>query len=630
MCGIAGTIGIPDRAVIEKMTTALSARGPDGAGTCFAERLGVGLGHRRLAVIDVSQAAAQPMSFCNGRYRAVFNGEIYNFAELRKDLEDQGVVFRTASDTEVLLAAYHLWGDACLERFIGMFAFAILDNGSEAKPPRMLLARDRLGIKPLLCYEKAGVFAFASELRALRHTGLLANSLQRESLLDYLATGSVLQPRTSVDGVWAMPPGSAMELRRGSGDQWVRREWQFWDLVSATTSLRHELSSISTDDAVAEVVRLLEEATRYHLVADVPVGSFLSGGVDSAGVTALMSRANGRPVETFTVGYRLSGRQDGELEAARATASCLGTTHRELTVDESLVAEAFQPWVRSLDQPSVDGLNTWIVSRFARKSVTVALSGLGGDEFFAGYPHFGFRNVTDRSENVAREAAITALTWLHGRIPNRFSLRGLQTLDDVPGRLERLRRPIPAQRVDSALRLAVQPKLEGRLRERLGSGSTSNLDAVQQTTHAESSTYLLSTLLRDADVMSMSHGLEVRPVLLHHPLVEFAFALPERLKMRAGDGKWILKRAIERICPLNFTGRAKRGFELPLAQWTVGALRKETEGALQSNSARMLLGNSYRESLLRNVRLGKASFELWAWLVLFSWADAERIELPTE
>lgn len=330
----------------------------------------VAFGHTRLSIIDLSPAGRQPMMHGDGRFWITLNGEIYNYQELRRQLENEGAVFATHTDTEVILAAWARWGIDAVHRFRGMFAFGLWDRQER----RLVLVRDRLGIKPLLWAEVPHGLVFASELKALLASGLVDPVLEPRGILDLLATGSVCQPGTMIRGVRNLEPGTCLVVEPDSRRESIR----YWDAVASVTALRPELAKFSYADAVCMVRDRLEEACRYHLVADVRVGSFLSGGVDSTAITALMTRQMTEPVKSFSVGFENIGEFRHELDAARLAADHMGCDHTEVIISGRDVEDTFNDLIHTIDQPSHDGANTYFVSRAAHGNVKVVLSGLGG------------------------------------------------------------------------------------------------------------------------------------------------------------------------------------------------------------------------------------------------------------
>jgi len=599
-------------------------RGPDADGYYLDPMGDVSMGHTRLSIIDLSSTGHQPMSYGDERFWIVFNGEVYNYRELKTELEQAGHRFRSTSDTEVVLAAYAEWGTNAIRRFRGMFAFALYDRAPMPGAPSVVLARDRLGIKPLLYANKGGVLVFASELRALMESGFVAKQADPEAVLDYLAVGAVFQPRTILSDVQTLPPGCWMEMR-GTEQRIVH----YWDLHEATEGLRNELKNISFEDAVVRVRHLLLDAARYNMVSDVPVGAFLSGGIDSTSVVGLMSEASGRQIRTFSVGFEEVSHSMDERQYARIAAKKLDTDHQEIVVTAVDAANIFPKIIDSIDQPSIDGTNTWLVSQLARASVKVTVSGLGGDELFAGYPHF--RWIADAAQECPKgwPTGLAIARLLSSIRPNRFTQHRLFLYSPQADRLALLRRLLN----DTGLRCDVLPEWNReaslRLTRRQEGFLREDADAVQQTSYGESRCYLVSTLLRDGDVMSMAHGLEVRPMLLDHPLVEFVYALPAKLKLRGKINKGLLVHAAEKYLPEMLRNRPKMGFEMPFGSWMTGPLRDKMRSLLNCPTAARLFQPKYLNRLQEQVVKGNPPRELWAWAILLGWSERFKVELPS-
>lgn len=617
MCGIVGIINHSKAgAVIDAMIRAVHHRGPDDHGRYVDPNAGLALGQTRLSILDLSVAGHQPMSYADGRFLIVYNGEIYNYRELRIELEKAGHQFQSHTDTEVILAAYAQWGTDAIRRFRGMFAFALYDRMPRTGGPSVVLVRDRMGIKPLLYAAKDGWLAFASEIRALLASGLIDRNVDPDAVLDYLAAGSVSQPRTILADVKALPPGCWLEVR-GERHQLVR----YWDLHSATTALRHDLLNISFESAVEEVRCLLLDAARCSMIADVPVGAFLSGGIDSTAVVGLMGEASGQQIRTFSVGFEDAHQEMDERQYARQAAQHLGSNHSEVVVSATEAADIFPQIVAAIDQPSLDGTNTWLVSRAARLDVKVAISGLGGDEMFAGYPHF--REIENAVQNCPAgfPLGLQAMQALHALRPNRFTLSRIFRYASPVRRLAMLRRLMG----DAALKGNVLPRWCQESERRLDLHQRCYLlkdaDGVQQTSYAELNGYLLSTLLRDGDVMSMAHGLEVRPLLLDHPLVEFVYALPSGLKLRSGVNKELLVAAAQKYLPLALCQRPKMGFEMPFSGWMAGPLKDQMQALLRGETAKAVFQVGYLSRLRASVAAGNPPRELWAWAILLAWCE---------
>lgn len=498
------------------------------------------------------------MSTADGRYTITFNGEVYNFADVKRDLEALGESFGSTGDTEVLLRAYVRWGASCVARFRGMFALAIWD-GVEGS---LFLARDRLGIKPLYHRISPDGIAFASEVRTLLATGLAERRLSPEGLRGYLSTGSVQDPDTLVEGVFNLLPGHTLMWTRGG----VTTE-AFWAIPPPAGDLvtdPREAASLLGDE--------LDRAVRLRLVSDVPVGVFLSGGYDSSAVALLAARAASSSLQTFNVAFDEAPYDESRF--AKDVAGKLGTLHHEIRLSTTDILGGFEPALAAQDQPSGDGVNTWVISRAVRQTgLKVALSGLGGDEVFAGYP--GFRSF----ERILRggRSARTVPGVLRDGIARSFSPLG------VPSRLRKasqlaaaggdprstyrvLRGMFSAQEIDRLATREVRARFTDRPVEALEAEDPVNLYS-----RFELEGYLRNTLLRDADQMSMAHALEVRVPLIDHRVVELAFSVAGAAKLAAGRQKPLLVDGVPGLAEL-VAGRPKMGFVLPFETWFRGAL----------------------------------------------------------
>ncbi|WP_129127758.1 asparagine synthase (glutamine-hydrolyzing) [Geomonas oryzae] len=611
MCGVAGIIGkSADAELVRKMARTLVRRGPDSDGIWADPGGGAALGHTRLSIIDLSDSGRQPMTTADGRYWIVFNGEIFNYLELRKQLLGLGGCFHSNSDTEVILAAFERWGTASFGLLRGMFAFVLWDR--EAR--RAYLVRDRLGIKPLLWAEVPGGLVFGSEIKAVLASGLVEPVMEPLALFDLLATGSVSHPRTMVRGVHSVAPGTFMVLD-ANGE---RRVSGYWDAAGAAAKLRPHLSALPYQELVALTRAKLEEACRYHLVSDVPVGSFLSGGIDSTAITALMSRYMAEPVRSFTVGFAETNGLKHELDGARIAADFLGCRHHEIIADGKGFSELFDDFIRTIDQPSYDGVNSYFVSRAAGKEVKVALSGLGGDEIFGGYPHFArFATV----ENAPAKRFDPLLRLLHRLRPSHYTrladLRGQSRAARYAG----MRRLLCDTRIAGSVTAAMMGSFtKGFVEAAIEPLLDAALDSISQTTLVEFNRYLPDTLLRDVDVVSMGHGLEVRPVMLDHLLVEHALALPPSAKLREGRHKSVLVDAVRDLLPPALLDRPKVGFELPIGDWLRSELRERVRWSLESAAARSLFDREFLRGCLASVDSQANTAILWTVVVTVSWA----------
>jgi len=559
------------------MMAALAHRGPDDEGLRVAPAAVVGM--RRLSIIDLA-GGAQPMANEDGTVWVVLNGEIYNFQELRGQLEATGHVFRTQSDTEAIVHAYEEWGPQCVQRLRGMFAFAVVKaDAAGAGGAEVFLARDRFGIKPLYYAEAEGSIAFASEVRALVASGLVPPRLSAAALESYLLFGSVGEPLTLVEGVRSLPPGHRLLLSASRPAAEPEPYWKPGELGA------EESPGTAGESPATRLRSLLEETVRLHLIADVPLGVFLSSGIDSTALAALAGRLC-TGVNTFTVSFR--EQEYSEALLARKTAEALGTTHREFLLDENEMLERIGEAVAGLDQPSMDGINTYFVSWATRQSgLKVALSGLGGDEIFGGYstfrstPHVGrVAAVARRLPQALRSATAPAVAALAEARAKPDAARKLASVWREPEALPEAffftRMLFPPEQVSRLLR-EDRPWSEGR-EEWLGwlEGAAEEAERVDDFTAVswlEARSYMVNTLLRDTDSMSMAHSLEVRVPFLDHALFESVATLPESVK-RGSRPKALLVEALRDLLPAEVVAKTKQTFTLPWERWLRGALKE--------------------------------------------------------
>jgi asparagine synthase (glutamine-hydrolysing) len=558
------------------------------------------------------------MSTPDGRYWIVYNGEVYNYQSLQAELRDAGHQLVSDSDTEVILHAYQRWGEGCLDRLRGMFAFAIWDT-VEA---RLFAARDRLGIKPLYYTQQGragdvtGIFAFASELKALLATQLACPQLNRAALHHYLSFYSVPAPFTMLEGVDALPAGHYLVFQ--DGELQLR---QYWSLPVARPL------DLPEEEMISRLRELLEESIRLRMIADVPVGAFLSGGIDSSAVVALMTRISGERLRTFSVGFGAEGERIDERSAARTLAQHYGTEHTEVIVTGRDVRDQLDRIITAMDQPSGDGLNTYFVSQATASMVKVALSGLGGDELFAGYPQFRMFRQIDRASRVWDGLPAPARKMVRAASALFDPLkRSVAWLDgDLLGRYERVRilfneKAKQALYTPGAINAlpAPQTSLE-YLSQYVHPGEA---DSISRLTRLELKNYMAHTLLRDTDAMSMAHSLEVRVPLIDHKLVEFAVCLPPELKLRQGRTKWIFAQALSDVLPPQVLARPKRGFEMPVAAWMRTDLRDVLDDVFsrQSVERRGLFEAEAVSDVYGDFQQGRTPYMYtWALAVLELW-----------
>ena len=594
MCSIYGCIGKNYSDIEPLFSKELNHRGPDDGGFFVDNEAKVSLGHTRLSIIDLSAHGHQPMVNKDNRYTIVFNGEVYNYQEIRNELEKLGHAFNSQSDTEVILQSFIEWEEKCLDKFRGMFAFVIYDKNTN----ELFLARDRFGIKPLIYTFTNEDFLFSSELSPLMKSGFIPSVLNEASVSDYFAYGAVQQPKTIIKNAYYLMPGHYMKVDIGLNYHIEK----YYDLVTESKKIEH---IDSYDEAVIMVRKALEEATRYHLVADVDVGAFLSGGVDSTAVVALMNHYVNKPINTFSVGFDQQGEVKDELSIAANTAKMLHTNHNEIVVDEQYIINIFDDFIDSIDQPSIDGINTYIVSRETSKNIKVALSGLGGDEIFAGYPHFKniYENI-DTNKNIYTLLGIQLNKIKPNRFTNHFELIGLSPEEGV----------LKTRILDK--RQSYPIEIEDR----------SDLSTIQRITKVEIDNYLLSTLLRDNDVLSMANSLEVRPILLDHKLVELVFSLADNYKIRDKRLKAIFIDSVKDIIPEETWQRKKTGFEMPFATWMNGVLNSRVRSVAENAQKSRLLTTEIVQSFLKRANNKKLKRNDWILFVFFSWIEKNGVK----
>ena len=578
MCGIAGFVGAGDGAVLRRMTDRLSHRGPDAEGFFEKPDAGVFLGHRRLSIIDLA-GGAQPMFTADGQTAIVFNGEIYNHAELRRELQAKGHVFATDhSDTEVLLYAWREWGPAMLDRLNGMWAFAILDAPTRS----LFLARDRFGKKPLYWFHRQGTFGFASELTALLEHPLAPRNESEIARVKFLAHALIPAPHTAIDGIYKLPAGHQLTLQLDGSAPVIQRWWRY--------KLEPDANPTSESGLVDELLEILTRATNRRLVADVPLGVFLSGGLDSSTIAALSVRSlPGRALQTFTICFREPSFDESPFAAQ--VAEFLKTNHHTDTLSLDGALAALPQILDRLDEPQGDSslLPTWLLCRFARTKVTVALSGDGGDELFAGYDPFRALRLASLYEKTVPRPIHQALRLLAARLPVshknisldfkiKRTLRGL----DHPAKLWN---PVWLGALEpSDLSRLTQSRfsIEEIYSEAIESWeSCAANDPVDRTLQFYTEIYLQDGILAKADRASMMNSLEVRSPFLDIEVADFARRLPHHFKLRGKTTKYLLKRAAEKLLPREIVHRKKKGFGTPVGAWLrTGRLAPEPKTSL--------------------------------------------------
>jgi asparagine synthase (glutamine-hydrolysing) len=630
MCGIFGVVSRGSRLpadFLPKAARGLAHRGPDDSGTIILNTADeeIGFAHTRLSIIDLSPLGHQPMRDPVTGSWIVFNGEIYNFRELRKELEGAGVEFKSHSDTEVILAAYRVWGESCLTRLGGMFAFALWD----APRKRLLLARDPMGIKPLYYHRSEQNFIFASEVRTLLETGLVPRKLDPTGVLSYLAFGSVYEPWTIVEGAMSVPPGHVLTVDNGSVSS---RE--YWNPLQASSPAHSDASSGNGIATADQLPAILRDAALSHLVSDVPVGVFLSGGIDSSALVAILSH-NGVRASTFSLVFQEEEFNEGKY--SREVARRFGTEHQEIPVSQQDTLAVLPEALGAMDQPTIDGINTYLVSAKTRAAgVKVALTGLGADEMFAGYSNFRrvprmevFSKRFGRLPRLARRPLSASVALFAGKDDRSRKLAQLATDHDSVVHPYFLVRMLFGAAERGALFGALfgasfedsERALESVLRESIARSAA--LGPVNRVSYLESYWYMRNTLLRDSDFMSMAHGLELRVPFLDRALVEACFRIPGDEKLQGNLPKSLLLASLGVELPREVVNRPKRGFTLPFERWLRGEMRPIVEDALlKSDWDQMSISASAVREVWNRFLTGETSWSRpWSLFVLKRWCE---------
>src|SRR5581483_8761414 len=580
MCGIVGIMDLRakreiSRELLARLNETQHHRGPDAGGLHLEP--GVGLGHRRLSIIDLA-TGQQPLYNEDGSVVVVYNGEIYNFQSLIPELAALGHVFRTKSDTEVIVHAWESWGERCVERFRGMFAFALWDRNRET----LFLARDRLGVKPLYYAELGGELVFGSELKSLVAHPAFRRELEPHAIEEYFALGYIPEPRTIYAAARKLPPGHTLAVRRGAP---VPAPREYWDV-----RFTHD-NPIAERDAQAELIERLQESVRLRLISEVPLGAFLSGGVDSSAVVAMMARQSAEPVNTCSIGF--SEPAFDESRYAAAVAERYATRHFVEQVDSDDYG-LIEVLARTYDEPYADSsaIPTYRVCQLARKRVTVALSGDGGDENFAGYRRYRLHAMEERLRAMLPLSVRRPAFGLPGRVypkadwapqvlraKTTFQALARTSVEAYFHSVSLIRADMRAQLYSNSFKAELGGYTADEVfrRHAARAGTEDPLALVQ---YLDLKTYLVGDINTKVDRASMAHSLEVREPLMDHPLVEWLATLPSALKVRGQQGKHLLKKAMEPYLPHDILYRPKMGFAVPLAQWFRGPLRRSLRDKL--------------------------------------------------
>jgi asparagine synthase (glutamine-hydrolysing) len=646
MCGITGYLTFDNlteahEAVLNRMSGQLAPRGPDSHGWWADAETGVGFGHRRLAIVDLSSAGHQPMHSASGRFVTTFNGEIYNFGALRQELEGTGCRFRGHSDTEVMLAAFEAYGvPAAVKRMVGMFAFGLWDRQERA----LYLCRDRMGEKPLYYGWAGRSFVFGSTLKALQAHPSWQGELDRDALALFLRHDYIPAPYSIYQGIRKLPPGTLLKLGYAEAEQRRTPEPQtYWSAKEAVERGVANPWQGSEAEAIDQLDQLLRQSVAGQMIADVPLGAFLSGGVDSSTIVALMQAQSTQPVKTFTIGFDEPGYNEAEF--AKAVAQHLGTEHTELYLHPAEALELIPSLPEMYDEPFADSsqVPTYLVAKLARQHVTVSLSGDAGDELFCGYPHyFDAVNVWERVSRMPSAVKRAAASGL-GLMEN---VAGMAVQQGGPGVLAKLKfhvgeweEQLAAKRPELIYRQLISRwedpaavVVNGRepvtaLTDERQAAQVPSV--IEQLMYRDAVSYLPDDILVKVDRATMAVSLEARVPLLDHRIVEFAWRVPLSMKLKEGQTKWLLRQVLYRYVPQELIERPKSGFAIPVASWLRGPLRDWAESLLDERRLReegFLNVRRVRakwQEVLQDAQIGwrNAADQVWTVLMFQAWLE---------
>jgi len=625
MCGIAAFVDFNKKSTkenIEKMISTLYHRGPDGGNTVIVnnDEYTLGLGHRRLAIIDITNAANQPMQFEN--LWIIFNGEIYNFQEIKSELINLGHTFTTNSDTEVILHAYSQWGKKCVEKFIGMFAFVIVDTIKN----KLICIRDRAGVKPLFYYWKNKLLMIASELKAFHQHPEFSKKINTDAVAAYLQYGNVPTPHCIFEDTFKLKPGHTLSLDLNSENPVPKIE-KYWSVYTAYNEPKLE---ISFEEAKVKTEEIVKSACEYRMVADVPVGVFLSGGYDSTCVAALLQKERAKPLKTFTIGVPDIGLN--EAPYAKKTAEILGTDHTEVMCTVKEVLEGITDLPYYYDEPFADSsaLPTTLVSKIARKEVTVVLSADAGDEVFAGYNRYDYllryRTKITKIPSVIRNTA----AHLMERIPSE-SIPILKNRYNFHNRYEKLKgilkNPNEQTIMLSLSQQFTDEQLKGYFKQKFNKLETAyqstelspeSFSSLAYMQAIDYQTYLLDDILQKVDRATMTASLEGREPFLDHRVIEWAARLPNDFKYYNGNKKYILKEIVHQYIPKETMDRPKMGFAIPIASWLSNELKEVVEEYLNEDKIKKqeIFHWSAIKELKETFYSGKKELDYKIWYIL--------------
>lgn len=613
MCGIAGIVGANNKLLdVQRMLEAMHHRGPDDWGTF--EQNNVVLGHKRLSIIDLSPAGHQPMTNQQGNITITFNGEIYNYQEL-KDLLPKNIILKSTTDTEVILELWNILGPAIFPKLRGMFAIAIWDETKK----ELILARDHMGIKPLYYQLKNNHLIFASEIKGMLASGLVEKKINTTALNQYLANGYVMQPSTFIEHVLMLPPASYLVW---DGEKSLTQT--YWNITDKPNQLPQ-----TEAQAIIEVKSIITEAVKEETISDRPLGVFLSGGLDSTVLVAALRNSGFKNVRTFSVGF--DGDELSEEDEAKEAAAFYKTQHTQLQVNDKDIVPYINQYIKSLDQPSVDGLNTWLVSKVTAKHVTVALSGLGGDELFSGYSIDRTILYKQRYVWLIKIINATKMLWKYAPKSLVNKLEAYAKWKNLPSFYQTWGAVFNDKEIQ---KLTASKSISENQFNQLN--LSPNFSLLQRISFMHQRGFMMSRLLRDSDAVSMDHSIEVRFPLIDFRLVNLTFNLADKWKIKhiketaklnnyekqnsyeENGVKHLLYQAFKNELPPNFGQRPKRGFKMPIEKWMQEGLLQDIETTLQADTT--LLDPNYLKQLLTDWKKDKVSWnKVWSVYTLEKW-----------
>ena len=620
MCGIAGILFNVKNSIlketIHKMTNSLAHRGPDAESFYIDDN--IALGHRRLSVIDLSDISNQPFIDNSGRYIIVFNGEIYNFKEVKNKITNYN--FRTNGDTEVILAAYLQWGENCLDYLNGMFAFSIWDKDQKT----LFIARDRMGVKPLYYFHSEEVFAFSSEIRSLLSSGVIERKVNKNAIEDYLFYSSVNAPFTIIKDIFQLMPGECGYLK----DNVLEKKY-YWKIESKHFEIPNDYESIKRD-----VKRLLFESVERRLVSDVPLGAFLSGGIDSSAIVASMAEVSSQQVNTFSIVFKED--EFDESKYSNLIAKKFNTKHTPILLNPRDFLKELPTALKAMDTPSGDGINTYLVSKVTKQGgITVALSGLGGDELFAGYPIFQqYKKINKKSLlwslplNIRSAAGNIIENFLNDNKGARINEMIIEKSNTFSNIYPILRKQIVNKQIKTIMNIGVLSENVIKIILDDRSDNISQLPIYSQVSTGELLSYTLNTLLKDTDQMSMASALEIREPFFDYKLVEYVMQIPDNFKYN-GYAKSLLVESMGDLLPREIVNRPKMGFVFPWKLWMKNELKSFCEDRIYRLSEREIFEKAEILKLWEGFINGNRKIlwsYVWQLIVLENWLEENDID----